>query len=412
MLVYVLNKNRKPLMPCSPASARALLKQAKAKVLRREPFTIILLFGSSGYRQEVVAGMDTGNQTLGAAAITNRKVVYQSEVALRQDIVKKMKQRAAYRRTRRSRKTRYRPQRSRNRASLRRQGRLVPSVFSKVQSHLRERRFIESILPVSRWKVELASFDIHKITNPAVHGTNYQEGDQKDYYNTKAYVLDRDQYQCQSPQKSVQHSRKLHVHHIQFRTHGGGDAPTNLITLCETCHNALHAGAFQIKSPPSKTKHPTEIGIIKATLAKVWPFEPTFGYETKFKREQILHWPKSHFADAVAIACHDQQVVRPLSSVYIKRHVAKGDYQQTKGKHSQKRIPTGKLFGFRKFDRIKTSVGAGFVKGKRSSGRFSLSDLAGTVIHPSVNVRNAVRISARSTTLIQTTNPNGIPPAA
>jgi hypothetical protein len=51
MLVYVLNKNRIPLMPCSPAKARALLKGGKAKVLRREPFTIILLFGSSGYRQ-------------------------------------------------------------------------------------------------------------------------------------------------------------------------------------------------------------------------------------------------------------------------------------------------------------------------------------------------------------------------
>jgi RRXRR protein len=39
------------------ATARALLKEGKAKVLRREPFTIILLFDSST-RQEVVAGMD------------------------------------------------------------------------------------------------------------------------------------------------------------------------------------------------------------------------------------------------------------------------------------------------------------------------------------------------------------------
>src|ERR1700719_4380241 len=54
MLVYVLNKKRIPLMPCAPAKARVLLKEGKAKVLRREPFTILLLFGSSGYRQEVV----------------------------------------------------------------------------------------------------------------------------------------------------------------------------------------------------------------------------------------------------------------------------------------------------------------------------------------------------------------------
>jgi 5-methylcytosine-specific restriction endonuclease McrA len=402
MLVYVLNKHRKPLMPCSPAKARALLKQDKAKVLRREPFTILLLFGSSGYRQEVVAGIDTGSKTFGCAAIANNKVLYQSEVTLRQDIVKKVRQRATYRRTRRSRKTRYRPQRCLNRASMRRKDRLSPSILSKVQSHLRERSFVESVLPVTRWKIELASFDIHKITNPAVQGPDYQQGTQKDYYNTKAYVLNRDGYQCRSDQKGVQHSKHLHVHHIQFRTHAGGNAPSNLITLCKICHAALHAGLFTIHASPSATKHPTQIGIVKATLAKLWTFEPTFGYETKFKREQILQWPKSHFADAVAICCHDHQLIRPEACVYLKRHVAKGDYQQTKGPRSEKRIPTCKLFGLRKFDRIKTSAGIGFVKGKRSSGRFSICDLHGAVIHPSVNVQNAVRLSARSTTLIQT----------
>jgi RRXRR protein len=45
MLVYVLNQREKPLMPCAPPKARALLKQGKAKVVRREPFTIKLLHG-------------------------------------------------------------------------------------------------------------------------------------------------------------------------------------------------------------------------------------------------------------------------------------------------------------------------------------------------------------------------------
>jgi 5-methylcytosine-specific restriction endonuclease McrA len=406
MLVYVLNKKRIPLMPCTPAKARALLKEGKAKVLRREPFTILLRFGSSGYRQEVVAGMDTGSETLGCAAVGNDQVLYQSEVAIRQDVTRKLKQRANYRRTRRSRKTRYRPARWRNRASMRKDGRLVPSLFSKVQSHLRERRFVESILPVTRWKVELTSFDIHKITDPSVQGTEYQQGDQKDYYNTKAYVLHRDGYRCKSRQKGVQHSKKLHAHHIVFRTHGGSDAPSNLITLCESCHDALHAGVFKLHraGSRSRTKHATQIGIIKASLLKVWDVEPVFGYETKFRREQNLHWPKSHFADAVAICCHDTQSLKPEPCLYRKRHIAKGDYQQTSGKRSEKRIPTGKLFKFRKFDLIKTSAGRGFVKGKRSSGRFSISELDGTVIHPSVNVRNAVRISARTSTLINRTH--------
>jgi HNH endonuclease len=247
--------------------------------------------------------------------------------------------------------------------------------------------------------VETAQFDIHRITNGEVAGEGYQEDEQKGFYNTKAYVLDRDGYKCQSRQKDVKHSKKLHVHHIVFRTNGGGDAPSNLITLCETCHDLLHAGAFQIKGTGSRTKHPTEIGIIKASLAKVWNFEPTFGYETKYRRERCLGWAKSHAADAVAICCQDGQVVLPTRSLYLKRHVAKGDYQQTCGRRSEQRIPTGKLFGFRKFDLIKTPAGIGFVKGKRSTGRFSLSRIDNTVINASVDVRGAKRLSARSTTL-------------
>ena len=200
MLVYVLNHHGKPLMPCSPARARHLLKDGKAKVVRRDPFTIKLLFGSSGYTQNVVAGMDTGSKTIGAAAIANGKVVYQAEVTLRDDVSGTMKQRATYRRTRRGRKTRYRQPRWSNRASLHADGRLAPSIRSKVESHLRERDFVERILPVRRWKVELASFDIHKITNPDVEGAGYQEGAQKDFYNVKAYVLHRDGYKL--PERS------------------------------------------------------------------------------------------------------------------------------------------------------------------------------------------------------------------
>jgi len=44
--VYVLNKHGEPLMPCSPRKARLLLKQKKACVVKRTPFTIKLLYGS------------------------------------------------------------------------------------------------------------------------------------------------------------------------------------------------------------------------------------------------------------------------------------------------------------------------------------------------------------------------------
>ena len=410
MIVYVLNQHGKPLMPCKASKARKLLRDDKAKVVRKTPFTIQLKYGSSGYKQEVIAGMDTGSKVIGSAAISNGRVLYQSETALRTDISKKMQQRKMHRTSRRGRKCRYRKPRWNNRASMRATGRLAPSIKSKVDSHLREKKHMESILPITQWKVELASFDIHKITNPEVKGKGYQQGLQKDYYNIKAFVLHRDGYSCKSGRK-IKHSKKLHVHHIVFKSKGGTDTPNNLITLCETCHNDLHAGKFEIKTGRSKTKHATEIGIIKSVLKTKFNFIETFGYETKFKRETILKLPKTHYHDAVAICCHDDEYVKPMQYVLYKKHVAKGDYQQTKGIRSEKTIPVGKLFGLRKFDLIKTTKGTGFVKGKRSSGYFSIETISGEKVHDSANVKkDTTRLQARSTTLIQLIKGAAIPP--
>ena len=398
MLVYVLNKNNKPLMPCSPRTARILLKEGKAKVIKRAPFTIKLLFGSSNYKQEIVAGMDTGSKVIGIACLSNGKVLYKSETYLRQDVSSKMERRRMYRRNRRGRKTRYRECRFLNRANSFKKDRLAPSLLSKLNAHLREKKFIEKLLPVTQWVLELASFDIHKISNPNVK--DYQKGQQKDFYNIKAFILNRDDYTCQHCKTS---KGKLHVHHIIFRNSGGTNSPENLITLCETCHDKLHKGEFEIKGIRSKTKHTTEIGIIKSQLKKKFgEFIETFGYETKFKREQILQLPKSHYNDAVAICCNDGEIIKDLDYYYIKKNVSKGDYQQTKGKRSERKIPTGKLFGFKKFDKVKTPEGIGFIKGKRSSGAFEFMDILGNVFKKSWNAKKYLeRVSARKNYMIE-----------
>jgi len=41
-MVFVLDANKKPLSPCHEAVARKLLKQGKAAIFKRYPFTIIL----------------------------------------------------------------------------------------------------------------------------------------------------------------------------------------------------------------------------------------------------------------------------------------------------------------------------------------------------------------------------------
>ena len=102
----------------------------------------------------------------------------------------------------------------------------------------------------------------------------------------------------------------------------------------------------------------------------------------------------------------------PSSVVYFKRHVAKGDYQLTTGKRSEKKIPVGKLFGLKKHDLIQTPQGTGFVKGKRSSGYFALETITGEEIHASANVKkDTVRLTARTTTLTQPMRA-AIPPTA
>lgn len=400
-MVYVLNRFGNPLMPCSPRKARILLSEKKARVVHKCPFTIQLLHGSAGYKQQVIGALDTGSKTVGCAAIANGHVVYQSEITLRNDISGKMQARASFRRTRRGNKTRYRKARFNNRCASKRKGRLPSSIKSKVNSHIREVKFVESILPVTQWKFELASFDIHKITNPNVSGKDYQNGALKDFYNVKNYVLHRDNYKCQSGQKGS-HSKKLHVHHVVFKSQGGSDSPNNLLTLCETCHNDLHDGKFELKGKKSKTKHATEIGIIKSQLHKCSvKHQVTYGYETKFKREQCLKWDKTHANDAVAACLEDGEIVKPMDRILIKNHMSNGDYKQTKGSHSQLSIPTRKLFGLRKGDKVLTSKGIGFIKGKRSSGYFSISDLDNNIIHASEKVKNCVRISAKTTTQIE-----------
>ena len=385
-------------MPCSPQKARRLLKEKKAVVKHRTPFTIKLVHGSSGYKQECIAGMDTGSKHIGSAVISNSVVVYQASTEIRNDVSKKMTQRAMYRRTRRGRKTRYRKPRFLNRGK---KGKLAPSLISKIDSHFRERDFINSILPISKWKVETASFNIHKISDPDVTRWTYQSGQQKDFYNTKAFILNRDGYKCLSGRK-IKHSDSLHVHHIVFRSNGGTDTPSNLVTLCSKCHDDLHKGKFELKVGKSRTKHATEIGIVKSRILKSgWKLEETFGYETKFKREQVLQLSKTHYNDAVAICVEDGEYVNPYHYLFNKKHVSKGDYQLTKGARSEKKMPVGKLFGLRKFDLVSTIKGTGFVKGKRSSGYFALMDITGKSIVSSVSVKkNCTRIAARKTTLI------------
>src|SRR5438270_6588113 len=176
MFVYVLNCHREPLMPCQPRKARLLLQEGKAKVVRMVPFTIQLLYGSSGYKQEVSLGIDAGTQHIGVSATTEQNVLFEAEVQPRSDIQEVLATRRQFRRARRNRKTRYRKARFLNRKKA--QGWLAPSVQHKVDCHLKTIRLVHQILPVSRTTVEVAQFDMQKICHPEIEGKAYQQGPQ------------------------------------------------------------------------------------------------------------------------------------------------------------------------------------------------------------------------------------------
>jgi hypothetical protein len=279
---------------------------------------------------------------------------------------------------------------------------------SKIDSHRREINFVKSILPIAKTILETGTFDPHLLKNPEVTGIGYCRGLNYGFANTNAYVLYRDDYTCQHCKGKTKDRRK-EVHHIVYRSDGGSDDQSNLITLCKTCHDAVHSGEIQLnKLGKKKTtlKHATQMNSIRKQLLRTINCEETFGYITKEHR-QLLNLPKTHFNDAVTIACINNIVssglldIRPSNIVYLKRHVSKGDYQQRKGKHSQIVIPTGKLFGLRKYDLVRTAKGTGFIKGKRSSGFFDIMNIKGESIGHSINVkRNCQRISARKTTLM------------
>ena len=212
MLVYVLNINGQPLMPTNRCGkVRRLLNGGKAKVIKRCPFTIQLMYENTTYTQDVSLGIDAGSKHIGISATTVDKELYAADVELRNDIVDLLSTRREARRARRNRKTRYRKPRFNNRT--RPDDWLTPSVQAKVDTHLKVVEGVCIILPVTRIIVEVASFDIQKIKDPDISGTGYQQGEQLRFWNIREYVLFRDGHTCQCC-KGKSKDKILNVHHI------------------------------------------------------------------------------------------------------------------------------------------------------------------------------------------------------
>lgn len=410
MLVYVLNKNKEPLMPCSSAKARKLLKQNKAKVLRTEPFTIQLLYGNSGYKQDITLGVDAGSKYIGLSASTPNKELYSADVELRNDITDLLSTRRQNRRTRRNRKTRYRKCRFLNRVKLKNKGWLAPSVENKINTHFRVIKDVYKILPITNIIVETASFDIQKIKNPEISGEQYQQGDQLGFWNVREYVLWRDNHTCQCC-KGKSKDKILNVHHIESRKIGG-DAPNNLITLCETCHKGYHNGTVKLPDTIKREasfRDAVFMGIMRWSfynrLKELYPnVSMTYGYITKNTR--IEHnLPKEHYIDALCISGHPE--AEKLGYYYYQKQVRKHNRQIHKAnifKGGKKKLNQAPKYvnGYQLFDKVKYGKDLYYVFSRRSNGYFDIRKLDGTKVNKgSINCKNLSKLENRTNILIE-----------
>ena len=404
-MVYVLSLNGQPLMPTKRHGlVRRLLKSDRAKVIQRCPFTIQLLYETGEETQPVVLGIDAGSKHVGLSACTEKEELYAAEMRPRNDVVNNLSDRRQYRRSRRNRKTRYRQPRFLNRVHAKHKGWLAPSVEVKIQEHITCVKRVLKILPVTKVIVETAEFDLQRLKameegKPLPVGTDYQMGEMYDEYNVRQYVLKRDNYTCQCCRRhpTEKNGLKLHVHHKESRK-TGGNAPNNMITLCDKCHKALHEGKITLPEDKRRGKPSRDaafMGIMRKTLLERLrnlldiPVLETHGYITKYRREKH-DIPKTHTSDARCITgcvearpAEESFLIVPVRCHNRQTHKAK----ILKGGIRKRNQADYKVFGYRLCDKVRYADKECFIKGRRSSGYFSLARLDGNVVSDAVSYK-------------------------
>ena len=405
-MVYVLNMDGRPLMPTTRhGKVRWLLKNHQAKVVKKSPFTIQLLYATKEYTQPITLGIDAGSKHIGVSASTNKKEVYTADIELRNDITELLATRREMRKSRRNRKTRYRAPRFNNRISSKKEGWLAPSIRQKIETHLQVIERIHKILPISKIIIEVASFDTQKLKDDSINGIEYQNGEQTGFWNVREYVLHRDNHECQCCHGKSK-DRILNVHHIESRK-TGGNAPGNLITLCKTCHDAYHDGKIKKEFKRQESYRDSAfMGIMRWALynklKETYPdVEATYGYMTKHKRiEKGLE--KEHYNDAYCIASNLE--AKPLETYIYQRKVRCHNRQIHKfnllkgGRRKLNQVPY-LVKGYRLFDKVRFQNQECFIFGRRSSGYFDIRRLDGTKVSAGISYKKLELLEARKSIL-------------
>jgi 5-methylcytosine-specific restriction endonuclease McrA len=404
--VFVIDNTKRPLTPCSPARARALLRDGKAAVWRTVPFTIILQVAMpDAVVKPFAVKIDPGSQTTGLALVDpDNRVVFAAELTHRGKAIKSaLNSRRSLRRGRRGRKTRYRAARFNNRA--RAEGWLPPSLQHRVDTTLTWVNRFRRWAGVAEIAVERVKFDMQQMNNPDISGVEYQQGTLAGF-SAREYLLEKWGRKC--AYCGVEHV-PLQIEHIKARTKGGTNNISNLTLACEPCNTRKGKKdlAVFLKSKPdvlkrilSQLKKPlSDAAAVNATRNKLFvallqtglPVETGTGAQTKFNRSRLAY-PKAHWIDAACVGESGATVtINPDHKPLLIKAIGQGNRQMVRT--DKFGFPRGAaksckmVHGFRTGDLVRlvqpTGKYAGtFVNrlaGIRADGRFDISTAFGKV---------------------------------
>ena len=308
MAVFVLGKNKKPLMPCSEKRARLLLKKGRAVVHKRYPFTIRLKDREGGQISPLRLCIDPGSRHTGLAVVresrNERYVLCLFEIIHRGlQIRNSLSQRCAFRRRRRGANLRYRKPRFNNRA--RRQGWLPPSLQHRVDNITAWSDRLRRLAPVDFVTQELVRFDTQKMDNPEITGVEYQQGTLLGY-EVREYLLEKWGRECAY---CGDKNTPLEIEHIKPRCIGGSDRVSNLTVACHECNQSKGGGAIE-------AFFRTDKALSKRLKAN--------GYSSETRLLRILRQRNLPLADASAVNSTRWALYRALKSSGISISVGSG----------------------------------------------------------------------------------------
>lgn len=311
-MVFVLDKSKKPLDMITNAEARILLRNKLAVVHKVYPFTIRLKDNSCGSKGSAyTVKLDPGSKHTGIAIVDNtNNVVMLAELEHRGHTIKRnIDKRRTVRRSRRQRKTRYRPARFLNRT--RPEGWLAPSVKSRADNVINFIKKYKKLINIDKVMVENVSFDVAQITSDnKLWGSDYQQGN---LYQTKlrSFIFRRSNGKC------VYCGAKAdEIDHVVPRANGGTNSTYNLVASCRSCNEKksnLSLKAFgklmgKDYSHLEPKKLPKDAAIVQSArnymiseIAKLVPDTTTYdAWLTKYNRDE-LGLPKEHYYDALSV---------------------------------------------------------------------------------------------------------------